>query len=109
MKNFFMILTSSTQISKSKLFQLLGYSESDSLDDIHDLNSTFIGVIVALDLGRYGITYDAGEEVFSHQPVKDSSKEIATLQENIADLQNEVKAVTLSNKMTELLLEKYFS
>lgn len=108
MKNFFMILTSSTQISKSKLFQLLGYSESDSLDDIHDLNSTFIGVIVALDLGRYGITYDAGEEVFSHQPVKDSSKEIATLQENITDLQNEVKAVTLSNKMTELLLEKYF-
>ncbi|RCK57617.1 hypothetical protein Cantr_06421 [Candida viswanathii] len=109
LKNFFVILTSSREISQSKVFQLLGYDETQSPDDIRDLASTLTGVIVALDLAKYGIYYDSEREVFVNKLITDSANEIAALQENIADLQNEVQAETLATKMTDLLVEKYYS
>lgn len=69
-----------------------------------------IGVIVALDLQKYGIYYDANNQMFvNNETTKDSNADdVAKLQENIDDLKNELRAESLATKMTALLLDKYY-
>ncbi|KAF6072399.1 hypothetical protein FOB64_000442 [Candida albicans] len=84
----------------------------DTTDDrsATKLTNDLIGVIVALDLQKYGIYYDANNQMFvNNETTKDSNADdVAKLQENIDDLKNELRAESLATKMTALLLDKYY-
>ena len=62
----------------------------DTTDDrsATKLTNDLIGVIVALDLQKYGIYYDANNQMFvNNETTKDSNADdVAKLQENIDDL-----------------------
>ncbi|KAL6452855.1 hypothetical protein SBY92_000199 [Candida maltosa Xu316] len=107
-KNFFVILTNSKEISRLKVAELLGYDITDQ-NSVAQLSNSLIGIISALDLQRYGVSYDSKTQNFTNEEIRDASGEIAELQENINDLQAEVRAETLATRMTELLLEKYYN
>ena len=108
-KNFFVILTSSRQISRLQMLELMGHDTTDDRSATK-LTNDLIGVIVALDLQKYGIYYDANNQMFvNNETTKDSNADdVAKLQENIDDLKNELRAESLATKMTALLLDKYY-
>lgn len=108
-KNFFVILTSSRKVSRLQMIELMGHDTTDDRSAT-ELTNALIGIIVALGLHKYGIYYDAENQMFvNDEMIKDSNADdVAKLQENINELKNELRAESLATKMTGLLLDKYY-
>ncbi|EGW31653.1 uncharacterized protein SPAPADRAFT_56457 [Spathaspora passalidarum NRRL Y-27907] len=106
-KNFLVIMSVTKQITRTRVIELLGYDLADS-EVVNQVSNNLIVLISALGLGNGGIQYLASSELFIHTSPNKTAESVE-LQEDIEELNNEVKGMTLSSMMTSILIEKFFS
>ncbi|RLV95998.1 hypothetical protein JA1_000656 [Spathaspora sp. JA1] len=102
-KNFLVIMSVTKQIPRTRVIELLGYD----LSNIELINKVSNNLIVLVSvLGKTGIQYLASSELFIRENKNNSAID---LQQDLEDLNNDVKGMTLSSIMTSILIEKFYN
>ncbi|CAK9439456.1 uncharacterized protein LODBEIA_P35670 [Lodderomyces beijingensis] len=107
-KLFLTIISNTRAIPRSQVLKHLGYDLTKmSEQELSEVSKHLIGLISALGLGQLGIGYHASEQVFFNHGPPSTKTQLARLQNDIDEVQHELKGDVLSGIMTNLLLEKY--
>ncbi|KAI5965213.1 uncharacterized protein KGF55_001433 [Candida pseudojiufengensis] len=113
LKNFLLVLSNCSRVSKSDLFRLLGYdvrvSDVENSSTLTELTESFIMVMSALQLGKVGIKYSIQDEVFINSfDESHLKKEMVKTQGEIDNLTIDITAESTCALLTNVLTEKYF-
>ncbi|KAK6204627.1 uncharacterized protein RJT21DRAFT_9878 [Scheffersomyces amazonensis] len=105
LKSFLLIISMTKQISRSKLFNILGHDIKDGAD-VDSLTSNLLSLIAVLGLGKLGIGYKIEEEMFYNNEENHVEDE---LQVKLNKVTNDIYGDSMATLMKGLLMEKFFS
>lgn len=104
-KMFLLLVSKSKSISRVQLLKLMGYDLSTSSDlEVDDILNQLVGVLSALGLGRIGVNYLADKQLFINNGGISTAEEVSRLQDEIDEVQNELKGESLTVLIANLVL-----
>lgn len=104
-KVFLLLITNSRSISRLQALKLMGYDLTSASDlELNEVSNQLVGIVSALGLGRVGINYLADKQLFINNGGISTADEVSRLQDEIDDVQNELKGESLTVLIANLVL-----
>lgn len=83
----------------------MGYDLTSASDlELNEVSNQLVGIVSALGLGRVGINYLADKQLFINNGGISTADEVSRLQDEIDDVQNELKGESLTVLIANLVL-----